>query len=267
MQHFFNLFLLLFIIRSGVQIFSDHPRLYWTRHSTPGQDWFRAQKPVPTDQLWTAKQDSITLPGQVGLPGIRHSIGLARWWHLGISTLWLLNGAVYYVLLGATGQWRHLVPTSWDVFPNAASAVIQYLSLDWPTDTAWVAYNGVQMIAYFITVFVAAPLALLAGLGMSPALSTRFKRISKVLNIQVARSVHFLVLVWFLLFIVVHVALVFTTGLLRNLKFRRVVSEANSPQSPFHRRTPTSPHPCCRDPAAIRRGAWRRRRQRQGRPR
>ncbi|MGI8415459.1 MAG: hypothetical protein ACR2P2_04495 [Nakamurella sp.] len=35
MQHFFNLFLLIFIIRSGIQILSDHPRLYWTRHSTP----------------------------------------------------------------------------------------------------------------------------------------------------------------------------------------------------------------------------------------
>src|SRR6185436_14133207 len=31
------------------------------------------------------------------------------------------------------------------------------------------------------------------------------------------RSLHFLVLCWFLLFITVHVALVFTTGLLRNL--------------------------------------------------
>ncbi len=40
-QHFFNVFLLIFIIRSGVQILSDHPRLYWTRHSTPGKDWFR----------------------------------------------------------------------------------------------------------------------------------------------------------------------------------------------------------------------------------
>jgi len=55
------------------------------------------------------------------------------------------------------------------------------------------------------------------GLGMSPALSTRFKRISTVLSIQTARSLHFLVLVWFLVFIVMHVALVFTTGLLRNL--------------------------------------------------
>lgn len=82
LQHFFNVFLMVFIIRSGVQILSDHPRLCWTRHCTPGRDWFRIQKPVPPDPLWTAKQDSISLPGQVGLPGLRHSIGLARWWHL-----------------------------------------------------------------------------------------------------------------------------------------------------------------------------------------
>ncbi len=216
-QHFVNLFFMLFIIRSGVQILSDHPRLYWTRHSTPDRDWFRIQKPVPADPLWTAKQDSISLPGQIGLPGLRHSIGLARWWHLGVDTLWLLNGLVFYILLFATPQWRRLVPTSWDVFPNAVSVLIQYLSLDWPTENGWVAYNSLQLIAYFVTVFVAAPLALVTGLGMSPALSTRFRRISKVLSIQTARSLHFLVLCWFLVFIVVHVALVFMTGLLGNL--------------------------------------------------
>ncbi|MDQ2795689.1 MAG: cytochrome b/b6 domain-containing protein, partial [Actinomycetota bacterium] len=196
-QHFFNLFLLIFIIRSGIQILSDHPRLYWTRHSTPGRDWFRIQKPVPTDPLWTAKKDSISLPGQVGLPGIRHSIGLARWWHLGVVTLWLLNGLVFYVLLFSTGQWRRVVPTSWSVIPNSVSVMIQYLSLDWPTENGWVAYNSLQLIAYFITIFIAAPLAFLTGLGMSPALSTRLKPISRLFSIQVARSPHFLVLCWF----------------------------------------------------------------------
>jgi thiosulfate reductase cytochrome b subunit len=216
-QHFFNLFFMLFIIRAGVQILSDHPRLYWTRHSTPGRDWFRIQKPVPPDPLWTAKQDSISLPGQVGLPGLRHSIGLARWWHLGVDLLWLVNGIVFYVLLFVTPQWQRLVPTSWSVFPDALSVLIQYLSLNWPVENTWVAYNGLQLIAYFVTVFVAAPLALITGLGMSPALSARFKRLSKVLSIQVARSVHFLVLAYFLVFIVIHVSLVFATGLLVNL--------------------------------------------------
>ena len=216
-QHFFNLFLLVFIIRSGVQIFSDHPRLYWTRHSTPGRDWLRFQRPVPADPLWTAKQDSISLPGQLGLPGLRHSIGLARWWHLGVDVLWLLNGIVFYVLLFTTGEWRRVVPTSWSVFPNAASVLIQYLSLDWPAESGGGSYNSLQLFAYFITIFIAAPLAFVTGLGMSPALSTRVRRISSVLSIQAARSLHFLVLVWFLFFIVIHVALVFSTGLRHNL--------------------------------------------------
>lgn len=227
-QHFFNLFLMIFILRSGLQILSDHPRLYWTRHCTPGRDWFRFQKPVPADPLWTAKQDSVSLPRHVGLPGLRHSIGLARWWHLGVDTLWLLNGLVFYVLLFVTPHWRRLVPTSLAVFPNAASALIQYLSLSWPHDNGWVAYNGLQLIAYFITVFIAAPLALLSGLGMSPALSTRIRPVSKVLNIQVARSLHFLVWAWFVFFIVVHTALAVTTGALANLNHITTGREGSS---------------------------------------
>lgn len=216
-QHFLNLFMMTFIVRSGWQILADHPRLYWTRHSTPGREWFRFQEPVPDEPLWTAKDESVRLPRHVGLPGIRHSIGLARWWHLGVDVLWVANGLIFYVLLFTTGQWHHLVPTSWDVFPNALSTAIQYASLDWPTEHGWVAYNGLQLIAYFITVFVAAPLALLSGLGMSPALSTRFKRVSRLLSIQVARSIHFLVMVWFVVFTVAHVTMVFTTGMLPNL--------------------------------------------------
>ena len=216
-QHFLNAFLMIFIIRSGVTILADHPRLYLTRHSTPGKDWFRMQKPVPADPLYTAKMDSLTLPDGVGLPGRRHSIGLARWWHLGIDTLWLLNGVVFFVLIFATGQWMRLVPLSWDVIPNSISVAIQYLSLAWPLENGWVNYNSLQLIAYFLTVFVAAPMALITGLGMSPALSTRFRWISSVFSIQVARSLHFLVLCWFVMFIVVHVTLVMTTGALRNL--------------------------------------------------
>ena len=142
-QHFLNLFLLVFIIRSGVQILSDHPRLYWTRHSTPGRDWFRIQKPVPADPLWTAKQDSISLPGPgrpagaapLDRPGPLVASGRRR-------AVAAQRRRSSYVLLFATGHWQRLVPTSWDVFPNALSVLIQYLSLDWPTENGWVAYNA-----------------------------------------------------------------------------------------------------------------------------
>lgn len=215
--HFFNLFLMTYIIRTGIQILCDHPRLYFSRNSTPGKDeWLRVGPPVP-DGYWTANDDTVALPPQFGLPGFRHSIGLARWWHLGADVLWLLNGLVFYVLLFATGQWRHVVPMSWDVFPNAASVAIQYLSLDWPTDNGWYAYNGLQLLAYFTTIFIAAPAALITALGMSPALSMRLTVISKRLDLQHARSLHFLVLVYFIFFIVTHVTMVFTTEALRNL--------------------------------------------------
>ncbi len=59
------------------------------------------------------------MPKQLGIPGFRHSIGLARWWHFSFDLLWLINGLLFVVLLFSTEQWKRLVPTSLDVFPNA----------------------------------------------------------------------------------------------------------------------------------------------------
>lgn len=227
-QHFFNLFFLMFIIRAGLQILADHPRLYWNRHSTPGTEWFRFQKPVPAGRVWTAKDDSVTLPGWLGIPGIRHSIGLARWWHFGFDVLWIVNGVVFYGLLFATSQWRRIVPTSWDVFPNALSTAIQYLSLDFPVNHGWIAYNGLQLLAYFGTVFIAAPLALVTGLMQSPAIANRLKVGGRVLNRQAARSIHVFVLTWMLGFIAIHTLMIWITGLLPNLNHITTGTNASS---------------------------------------
>ena len=66
LQHFVNMFFMLFIIRAGIQILADHPRLYWKRDCTPGTDWFRFQLPVPKGRVWTSKDDSVTIPGMAG---------------------------------------------------------------------------------------------------------------------------------------------------------------------------------------------------------
>jgi methionine sulfoxide reductase catalytic subunit len=217
LQHFLNLVFMVFIIRSGIQILADHPRLYWGRGSTPGAEWFRFQHDVPRDRVWTSKDDSVTIPAWLGIPGVRHAVGLARWWHLSFDLLWLVNGVLAYILLFSTDQWRRLVPMSWSVFPNALSAALQYLSLQFPADDPWTRYNGLQQLTYFITVFVAAPLAAVTGLMQSPAIANRFGRLSRRLSRQAARSVHFLVMCWFVLFIFTHVTLVFITGMRRNL--------------------------------------------------
>ena len=156
-QHFLNLLFMAFIIRAGIQILADHPRLYWKRDCTPGTEWFRFQKAVPTGRIWTAKDDSVTLPGWLGIPGIRHSIGLARWWHFSFGLLWIVNGIVVYALLFWTGQWQRLVPTTWEVFPNRGLHGVAVPVLTFPVDQSWTRYNSLQQLAYFITIFIAAP--------------------------------------------------------------------------------------------------------------
>ena len=215
--HFLNLFLMVFIVRAGVQILADHPRLYWKRDCTPGTEWFRFQKAVPTGRIWTAKDDSVTLPGWLGIPGIRHSIGLARWWHFSTTLLWMINGLAFYVLLFATGQWLRLVPTTWEVFPNAASTALQYLSLTFPPEQSWTRYNSLQQLTYFATIFIVAPTSILTGFMQSPAISNRLGWFGRALDRQRARSIHFMALCWFLLFILAHVTLVFITGARANL--------------------------------------------------
>ena len=217
LTHFLNFFFMAFIIRAGIQILADHPRLYWHRDCTPGTDWFRFQKPVPIGRLWTAKDDSVTIPGWLGIPGIRHSIGLARWWHFSVNLLWTLNGVAIYALLFSTDQWRRLIPTTWAVFPSAASTALQYLSLTFPEDHSWTRYNSLQQLTYFATVFIAAPTSILTGFMQSPAISNHMGWFGRVLNRQRARSIHFLALWWFLLYIMAHVTLVFITGARVNL--------------------------------------------------
>jgi len=94
-------------------------------------------------------------------------ISVTLWLHQVLDIAWVALGAVFFVLLFTTGQWMRIVPTSWEVFPNAVSAGLQYLSLDWPDENGWVYYNALQELSYFVTVFVAAPLAIASGVRMS----------------------------------------------------------------------------------------------------
>lgn len=133
---------MMFIIRAGLQILADHPRLYLDGGSRPGREWLRLRGPVPADRqdpteahrVWTAKDDAVALPKWLGIPGVRHTIGLARWWHFSFDLFWVVNGVLFFVLLFATGQWERLVPQSLDVFPNALSTLVQYASLDFPAN-------------------------------------------------------------------------------------------------------------------------------------
>ena len=67
-------------------------------------------------------------------------------------------------------------------------------------------------------VFVFGPLAILTGIAMSPAVVNHFTWYAKIFGgRQSARSIHFLTMLSFLAFLIVHITLVVMTGFARNM--------------------------------------------------
>src|SRR5699024_70259 len=122
-------------------------------------------------------------------------ISLTIWLHNGLDLLWALNVVIFVVLLFATGYWQREGPTSWEVFPYALSAGLHYIPLDWPTLGDWAHYNSLQELAYFPTIFIAAPLAILTGLRMSGLWPSHNQRLNKLVPVELARAVHFPVMI------------------------------------------------------------------------
>jgi methionine sulfoxide reductase catalytic subunit len=228
--HYVNFLFLVLLVRSGLQILMDHPRLYWSVHCTPGTEWLRLTPvEVPKDRVWTAKDDSRYLSPWIGLPGFRHTVGMARHWHFLSALFWVANGVIFMVLLLATGQWKRLMPTSWQILPDAWSLFVHYATLHLPPEpNGFYHYNALQQLTYFGVVFILAPLAILTGPSMSPALTNRFKWYPNLPgNRQIGRSLHFLVMCAFVLFTIVHVALVAITGFIRSMN--HIVIGADDP--------------------------------------
>ncbi len=185
--HFLNAFFIVLIIKSGWAVRTvKRPAAFWTRKV-------------------------LVLPGQQP-----KRISLDLWMHFSVDALWIANGILYLVLLFVTGHWVRIVPTSWEIIPNTVSAALQYVSMDWPTEDGWVNYNSLQVVAYFVTVFLAGPLAFITGLRMSP-LWPKSERLGRLYPIEWARKVHYPVMLYFVLFVIVHVTLVLATGAVRNL--------------------------------------------------
>jgi methionine sulfoxide reductase catalytic subunit len=218
--HYVNFLFLVLLVRSGLQILADHPRLYWSVHCTPGTEWARfTPVEVPNDRVWTAKQDSRHLSPWIGLPGYRHTIGMARHWHFLSILFWVGNGLLFVVLLFASGQWKRLVPNSWQIIPDGWAVWVHYATFQLPPEpNGFYRYNALQQLAYFGVVFILAPLAILTGPSMSPALTNRFSWYPRLPgNRQIGRSLHFLVMCAFVLFVISHVAMVAITGFVRNM--------------------------------------------------
>ncbi|HEU5115757.1 MAG TPA: molybdopterin-dependent oxidoreductase, partial [Isosphaeraceae bacterium] len=159
-------------------------------------------------------------PSWLALPG-GHGLGLGRYWHFLSALLWTLCGLTYLALLILSPQWRRLVPTSWEIFPDAWRTTLAYLELKQPeskppyTYDSRLPFNAMQQLTYFALIFGLVPFQILTGLAQSPSVLARFPWFERSFGKggrQTARSLHFLGLVAFGGFLLIHLTMVVWHG-------------------------------------------------------
>lgn len=215
--HWVNFLLMGFVIRAGIQILAAYPRLYWNDHCIPGTEWIKFTRKVINPELpWIAREQEEDWSPWVAQPG--NSLGLGRQWHFAAVGFWVLNGLIYVVLLFTSGGWPRLIPTSWSVIPDAWNNFVGYITFHTPPPEAFNPFDPLQQLAYAAVIFVLAPLLILTGAAQSPAVEAQFPWYAQLFGgRQTARSLHFIGLVGFVVFIVMHVTLVALTGFGENM--------------------------------------------------
>jgi thiosulfate reductase cytochrome b subunit len=105
---------------------------------------------------------------------------------------------------------RNLVPRS---FKGIGTSVIEHLRFKRPgAEEAW-SYNVLQRITYLVVIFVLFPLVIWTGLAMSFGFDAAFPLAVRLLRgHQTARSLHFIVTILLVLFLLVHVLMVIVAG-------------------------------------------------------
>jgi thiosulfate reductase cytochrome b subunit len=193
------------LLVSGLEIVVSHPRFYWGESGnvlTPAL----FSLPIPASRSTVPTGYGFVLPDQNGW---------SRYLHFEAAWALVLTGALYVVWGAASGHFRtHLLPEARDRSVQALSrALAQHLRFTRPAAAdAW-SYNLVQRLTYILVIFVLFPLVIWTGLAMSPAfVSAVPSTVTMLGGRQSARTLHFLVSLALVAFLLVHVAMVWFAG-------------------------------------------------------
>ena len=182
------------LLVSGFAIFLAHPRLYWGE----------------TGGLGTPYVLAFPLPFMKGGPS-----GWGRSLHFLSAWACILTG-VLYVLSGIFTRHlrRNLLPEKADLSWNSVRRVASnHFHLKRPTEKDSLTYNVLQRLTYLTVIFVFFPLLIWTGFAMSPAIVSVLPGTVTLLGGQeTARTIHFFVASFVVLFFFVHIAMVCLAG-------------------------------------------------------
>jgi thiosulfate reductase cytochrome b subunit len=193
------------LLVTGAELVISHPRFYW---GETGNDLttplFKLH--IPSSRSLVPSGYGYVLPDQNGW---------SRYLHFQSAWIVILTGLLYVISIFFTGHLRkNLLPVKADLSLRAFwTAIAKNLRFQRPSAAEAWSYNLLQRLAYLFVIFVLFPLVVWTGLAMSPTFVSAFPlTVTSLGGQQSARTLHFFVSLALLLFLLVHVAMIFLAG-------------------------------------------------------
>ena len=180
------------LVVSGVGIILAHPHFYWGE----------------TGSIGTPSLFDLPLPTMLGGPS-----GWGRSLHFQSAWFAVLSGLLYAISGLLTQHFRkQFLPRRKDLsWHSMRAAVLDHLRFKRPVETD--SYNFIQRLSYLAVVFLFFPLIIITGLAMSPAITSVVPQMVTVFGgYETARTLHFFLADFLVLFLLVHVAMVILGG-------------------------------------------------------
>jgi thiosulfate reductase cytochrome b subunit len=231
--HWLNALAVFVLLMSGLMIFNAHPRLYWGKYgANPDHAWLQiggdAERghvligplDIPTTGLlghWTDSNGQIqtrAFPSWATIPS-GYNLAGARSWHFLFAWLLFVPGLLFWTISLLNRHFRRdLAATKEELAPRHIWRDIRnHARLRFPTGAEARDYNILQKLSYLGVIFLLLPLMVLTGLAMSPGMDAGWPWLLDLFaGRQSARSIHFIVAMLLLGFILVHLLMVVLAG-------------------------------------------------------
>ncbi len=236
--HWVNFLVLIVMLGSGLQIFNAHPLLYWGSRSDPDRAWLSIgaetvdgeQRGITLLGDWPIETTGVlgvstrdnrvetrAFPAWATIPGPQW-LAMGRRWHFFFAWLLVLNALVYLLYTGISRHRRELLPTGSEL-RDLGRSLGRHLNPRRLRAESQYGYNPLQKLSYLLVVAGLGPLIVLTGLTLSPWLNSVFPGLLDLFGgRQSARSLHFLAAFGFVVFFVVHIAMVLVVGPVRHTR-------------------------------------------------
>jgi thiosulfate reductase cytochrome b subunit len=182
------------LLVSGIAILLSHPRLYW------------------------GETGNVAMPSLIDLPipfVLANQNGWGRYLHFLSAWIVVLTGIVYILSGLVTRHFRkNLLPKKSDLnWKRFARVMATHVRFERQSDEESLTYNVLQRVTYLVVIFGLFPLVIWTGLAMSPALVSVVPGLVTVFGgHQSARTLHFFVSTLLVLFVFVHLVMVWLSG-------------------------------------------------------